>query len=383
VTARFGRCIISEFDCKLADPLETATRSGSVSPSSKGQIMERLDTASIVDIRRSRTIIRGIQVLVQAMDGRSVRDVAQQLHPNDRAVQDWLTRATSTVTSTATSGISTQTIVNTLVPLLGPTGAAANIFKRCVNLSLGTAAAISLPLIIASGAGVAFINQGSPLPVRQLSFSANPIGPKKLGFNVVMTRELAEGSSAEPLISAVIAADLSLGIESILLDATAADTTRPAGLRNSISTLTADVGTGIDAMFNDLASLAAAVATVGGLNICFIASPKQAIKIALRKSQNAFPFPVYASSALADKMVCALAFDALAVIGDAEPRVEVNKTGAMVMNDVGTEMVTGGVVGTPILSLYQQDLLSLKIIADLNWQLRSSNGFAYITSVNW
>jgi hypothetical protein len=209
--------------------------------------------------------------------------------------------------------------------------------------------------------------------------------PKKLGCGVAFTRELVEHSSAEAVITNVIAADLSLIIDSVLFDATAADTTRPAGLKNGIGATAATAGATIDSMFADMANLAAIVSAQGGMNLCFIASVKQAIKMQLRKSQNAFPFPVYASAGLADGCVAALAFDALCVAGDTEPRFEFSPNAVFHMEDTAPLQIStaGPVIASPVQSMYQQDLIGLRVITDLTWGLRSTTGFAYITAVNW
>jgi hypothetical protein len=263
------------------------------------------------------------------------------------------------------------------VPLLGPLSAVGNIFKRCLNLSFGGASAINVADVTASGAGVSFITQGSPFPIRQLSFVSEQLTPRKIALGTVATRELVEGSDAEAVLSRVLVADLSLGLESVLFDATASDATRPAGLKYGIAALTADTGTDVTAMFNDLAALAASVAVVGGMNFGYIASPKQAAKIALRKSANNFPYPIYASSALPDKQVCALAFNALAIAGDALPRIETSKTSTLHMDSSPAPLSATGTPNTisaPISSLYRQDLIGLRLIADISWVLRSASG---------
>src|SRR5205823_4780573 len=126
----------------------------------------------------------------------------------------------------------------------------------------GSASALSIPDITASGAGVGFFLQGSAFPIRQLAFNPVSMQIRKLGLGCVITRELYEHASAEVLLTAVLRADLSLGAETILFDATAASTTRPAGLKNSIAATTADAGAGETAMVNDLANLAAVVSAV-------------------------------------------------------------------------------------------------------------------------
>lgn len=304
----------------------------------------------------------------------------------DRATLDYLQRGPSTITSTTTAPQFAATTINLLAPLLGPLSAGGNILKRAFNMSFDGAAAINVPDVTPDGSGVAFTGQGQPFPVRQLPYSAGGLlTPKKIILGTAGTRELFEGVNAEPFISKCVAADFSLGLETILFDDVAADEIRPAGLKYGIDAIDADAGTGIDGMFADLANLGAAVSTVGGMNFGFIMSPAQAIKVTLRKSTNNFPFPVYGSSALTTE-VCCLAFDALAVAGNAAPRFETSKVATVNMSTTPTELSTIGTpdaVSAPVVSLFQQDLIGVKLVADLSWVLRSTSGFAWIDTVNW
>ena len=336
--------------------------------------------------RSHQTLVRSIISLASAHGGGDALSIGQRRWPHDKAVHDYLQRGSVVPTSTTNATQFTSTIVNTLAPLLGPLSASGNIFKRALNLSFDGAAAISLPEAVPNGSGVGFVAQGAPFAVRELSYSSELLTPKKIILGTAGTRELFEGVNSEPFIAKNIAADFSLGLETIMFDATASDTIRPAGLKNGISALNADAGTGIDGMFADLATLGAAVSVVGGMNFCYVANPTAAIKIALRRSTNNFPYPVYASSALTDE-VCCLAFDALAVAGgDGVPRFETSKVAAVHMSTTPTALsVTGTppVVAAPSVSLFQHDLIAVKLICDLSWVLRSASGFAWIAAVNW
>jgi hypothetical protein len=335
-----------------------------------------------------RTMVRQIISTALAAGGGDAADIARRLFPYDRQTAAWLERGVSTITSTTTTNAPTSAAVSGTISLLGPASSFAAILERCVNLVFGESSTIHLPSLTASGTGVAFTAQGAPFPIKQLATSAATLDLKKLGMGLVFTNELFRSSNAETILSQAIARDLSLGIEKLFFDATAADTTRPAGLKNGISALTADAGVGIDGMFADLSNLGATVSAVGGLNFCYICSPLQAIKVALRKSQNAFPFPVYASSALPDKQVCSLAFDALAVAGgDEAPRFELSKNAALHLEDTSPSQfsVSGSpnAISAPLVSTFQQDLVSVRVIQDISWVLRSTSGFAWINAVNW
>ena len=180
----------------------------------------------------------------------------------------------------------------------------------------------------------------------------------------------------------------------------AADSLRPAGLRNGINAITATaIGTPVltatDAMFKDLSNLAAAVAPVAGSldNIVFIASPAEAVKIAMR-TDNSFRFDVFASSGLAAGIVVCLAVNGLAVAAG-EQTFSVSDATALHMEDT-TPLQIGTVAGpntvaAPVRSLFQTATIATKLVFDLNWALRvpataappPANAVAWTQSVIW
>jgi hypothetical protein len=110
------------------------------------------------------------------------------------------------------------------------------------------------------------------------------------------TREIAEHSTPaiEGLIRNAMQEDTSVAVDTVLLDATAASTTRPAGLRNGVSTLTATAGGGFAALVGDIRQFVAALITASNGNLrqpVWIMNDIQALSIAT--TQNAggdFPF---------------------------------------------------------------------------------------------
>src|SRR4029077_17373957 len=108
-----------------------------------------------------------------------------------------------------------------------------------------------------------FVAQGAPIPVRQGAFSAITFTPKKMAVISTFTREIAEHSTPaiEGLIRQAIVEDTAVAIDTVLLDATAATTTRPAGLRAGVSATTATAGGGIAGMIGDIRGLTGALIT--------------------------------------------------------------------------------------------------------------------------
>ena len=328
-----------------------------------------------------QTWLRSGIALGRGGTGGGAASVAEELWPGDKATAAYFKqgaddffkqRAASTITSTATSNVPTSTTLETLVPILGPASAIGNIIKLGHKLDFGTSSAISVPEVLADGTGVAFIAQGSPLPMRQLALSPSLMAPKKMGFGFAMSDELYTHTNAEPFLPAVVARNLSLGMETILFDAETETTTRPAGLKAGISATAADTGTGQDAMVNDLSNLAAIVAAVSATNFCYIMSPKQFVHFLLRKPSD-FKIPTFCSSALADGQVACLGLDAFMIAGSGEPRFDVSKTATVVMRDDAGPVSTVGTpntVAAPTSSAFQQ----ISCSCDLSRTLTGSFG---------
>lgn len=338
-----------------------------------------------------RTLTRSYVAMAEALlvGGGNPDQIAERRYSGDTATietvkRGFVSRGAVTPLATTTSGAPVSTTLEILDSVISPMSVFRPILGGALKAEFMNSAAMSIPDITASASGVGYIQQGAPVPMRQLSISANPMVPRKLALGAVLTRELATFTNGEAFISRILSADLALGAETILFDANAASSTRPAGLKYNIAALTADSDTGSDGMIADLSNLAAAVAGTG-TRIVFIASPKQYVRILLRRPAD-FPFSVYPSAALADRQVTALSLDALVIAGQGEPQISVSRTSAVVMaDDAGafSSVGTPNAVAAPIRSLEQTDCVGLRLIMDLDVMLRSSGGFAWTQNVAW
>src|SRR5262249_36742175 len=139
--------------------------------------------------------------------------------------------------------------------------------------------------------------------------------------------------------------------------------------------LAAAATAGVDAMQQDLGALANIVSAVSGLDIAFVASPSEAVKLQLRVGPT-FDFPVLASSALAAKTVVCVGLNALAAALEPVPTIEFVKDATIVMDDAAAAFATGGTIaaGQSIRSLWQSDAVGVKFEMTLDWALRDSRG---------
>ena len=118
--------------------------------------------------------------------------------------------------------------------------------------------------------------------------------------------------------------------------------------------------------------------------VFFIASPKQAAR--MRFSSQLKDFEVFASSALADKTVIAIAQNCLVSAIDPALRFERASEATLHMETVPAQVGTVGspnVVAAPLTSLWQTDKIGLKVRMEVSWALRSATGLAFMNAVNW
>ena len=177
------------------------------------------------------------------------------------------------------------------------------------------------------------------------------------------------------LVDAVAAA-----LDVALFSNVAADTTRPAGLLNGVTPLTASTGTGITAMWDDLAALATAVAPLGGADIVYVTSPGDWVKITFAAGPQ-FKIPVYASSGVPAKTVIAIAPNALCSASDPAPRLDASRDAMQHFED--TSPSDPIMAGQPVKSMFQIDSTSIKLTMSVSWATRATGAIAYVQNVSW
>jgi HK97 family phage major capsid protein/HK97 family phage prohead protease len=326
-----------------------------------------------------------------------------------RTVFEVVTRAASAPATTTTSGWASQlveTSVQGFTELLMPASVLPGLAARGLRLNFGRAGVLSIPTRTATPtiAG-SFVAEGAPIPVRQGAFSSQTFTPKKLAVISTFTREIAEHSTPaiEGLIRNAMQEDTSVAVDTVLLDATAASTTRPAGLRNGVATLTATAGGGFAALVGDIRQFVAALITASNGNLrqpVWIMNDIQALSIAT--TQNAggdFPFameinnqrfqgyPVILSSTVTAGMVLLVDAADFIIIEGGAPRFDVSDQATLHLEDT-TPLAIGtagapATVAAPVRSLFQTDSMALRMIMDLNWGLRRAGVVAWTTAVTW
>jgi hypothetical protein len=344
------------------------------------------------DIRRP-SIARAAAALVAASAARTtVAEMLAARWPGDKNLET-LTRAASAPATDTTSAWASDLVgLNqpNIADVLGPSSAAATLFARGLQLQFNGTGRLLVQGLSASSDNGVWLAELGVFPVLQLDLSSQVIlSPRKLVASVAFSREATLACSApdlEKVVGNLLSTSLGLAADKAMLDATSADTTRPAGLRTGISASTANETASPpgEAMLEDLATLASAVAGVAGDSpLIFVAAPRQAASMRLRLRPS--PYEILASGGLADGMVLCIASNCLVTAVDPVPRLQIAKN-AVVNFDSDTPAdigVAGVLAGGSTRSAYQADLVVMRAVLQCSFGLRSSSGLAWLQDVVW
>ena len=370
---------------------------------------------AVPSIPKGDYVLRGLVCKLKAhFTKQSPYDVMKQEYGDDeptRAVLNVITRAATVPADTVTSGWASQLVETSITEFfaaLMPNSVYPALSSRGGKFTFGRAGIVSMPTRAATPtiAG-SFVAQGGAIPVRQGAFTAITFTPKKMAVISVFTRDIAEHSTPaiEGLIRQAIIEDTAVAIDSVLLDATAATTTRPAGLKAGVSATTATAGGGIAALIGDIRGLTGALITGTNGNMrspVWIMNPGDILAASLLPATaggGEFPFkaeltggtlqgyPVISSSNVtADTMLLVDAADFVSVTGDT-PRFDVSDQATIHMEDTTPLAISTvgspATVAAPVRSLWQTDCIGVRMLLDINWGLRRTGVVAWTQTMTW
>jgi hypothetical protein len=341
--------------------------------------------------RNGQPFVRAIAISLATFANKSHIKDELKSWPSDRDAEI-IIKAASNQASLTGSGWADQlaaTAISDFVGTLGPASAGSALLRRGLVLQFNNKAAINVPTILASANNASFVQEGAPIPSRQLSLTGPQLSPRKFATLATFMREIFSHSvpTIESIVRATLTESVGLALDAALLSNAAGDATRPPGLLQGISALTASNNSDrVEAAFEDISMLASAVSAVAGNGpIVFVCAPKQAVALRLRLRGD-FPYEALASSALAAGTVIAIAPNALASATDPVPRFDISDQATVHLDTVPSQIGTPGspnVVAAKTISLYQSDVLSLRMIFELSWVLRHASGLAWTQGVVW
>jgi hypothetical protein len=316
--------------------------------------------------------------------GENIERLVGQLWPRDAETLNLVTRAATAQAELATPGWAPelgQNIVADLLLALGPASAGSQILRQANMLSLDRFSSITVPGLVASAQNASFIQEGQPIPIRQLDTSKKvTLQPRKFATGFVLSREIIASSNAEALVRMVLINSVGLSLDVALFGTAAGTAAAPPGLLYNITPITPATGGSNDSLRQDLGNLAGAVATIGGLDLVFVADPASAVKI-LGSVGPRFTFPVLASAALAaTKSVVCLAPIAIVAAADPSPTIQEAREAVVHMSDTPSDPI---MAGQPVRSLFQIDSSGFRLIFDVDWGLLNPGGISVVNGVTW
>jgi hypothetical protein len=303
-----------------------------------------------------------------------------------------LTRA---ATSPATTAITAITPTRTGDVLLGlaPLSAAVRLFARSIQLDFTGVHTFLIPRPTMMPTPI-FIGEGAPMPMPQVTFGGTTVGPTcKILIGSAVTNELENYAieSAAAILGRVLSAQATRSLDTFVFDNVATSATRPAGLLNGVTPLTATPA-GTDsyaAMIEDLGKIGTAIATAGGNpdSIVLITAAEQAMTLRLLAGPS-FQNPVFSTAALAAGKVIGIDASGIATGYSGLPVVETSKEATAHFEDtsplpIATGAQGSGVLATPTRSAWQQDIQLIKVRANVAWASLYPGAVQTITSVNW
>jgi HK97 family phage prohead protease len=353
-----------------------------------------------------------IQLLAHR-ERKSLDEIRRMIYGDDEAtkvVLEWQTKAASAPAMTTVVGWAAELVQQIVVDFMA-TLTPKSVFPRLsgagLSLTFGRNGKIIIPTRSRTPtiAG-SFVGEGLPIPVRQGAFTSQTLTPKKMAVITTWTKELDEHSvpAIEGLMRDAIQMDTAMSLDAVLLDANAATVVRPPGILNGVAGLTPTAGGGFTALVADIKQLTNALltGTLGNLRSpVWLMNPAQVNSIGLVAAPGAgvFPFrdeisrgtlggwPVIDSGTVPINTVIVVdAADFVSVSGDA-PRFEISDQATLHMEDTTpTDISTAGspaVVAYPAKSMFQTDMLALRLILPVNWCLRRTGVVAWVAGVTW
>jgi hypothetical protein len=261
-----------------------------------------------------------------------------------------------------------------------------------LRVDLGRLASVTIPgrQTVAGNAGQ-WVAEGAPVQVKQYSILGPKLTPHKLEVITTITWEMANASNIEDVLRVQLTEAANLAIDAAVLSTTAASAAQSAGLLHGLTPLAASTSTGFDACGSDLGKLVADIASRGGgARAAFIAAPSQATAIRFWAggqfgvTPQTDVLPVAASAALADGTVICIEPESFATtLG--EVSFDMSTGTSLHMEDTSPADIVppSGTPSTPVKSMFQTDLLALKMsLLGADWCMRAPH-VSYMTGVQW
>lgn len=357
-----------------------------------------------------RKEVRGLDLFVRAavvkglshFGDRPVEKVLDERYPGHEQTA-MMCRADQTLGTTTVSGWASEIVQTAYADFLQALQAYSiypALRDRGIGLSFDGVGTVSIPSRTAGGAGGGFFAEGAPIRVGRITTAATTMTVKKMGVIVPFSRELVKRStpSIEALVRQAILEDTAEILDTLLLDATAASTARPAGLLNGVSAAATGYGGGdFEAVVADFKALLQPFYTANAAdNITVIMNPIQGLALSMMPGPGDGRFGwadplmrrltiLESTRAEAGRLIAIRNSDFATAIGDA-PEFDISEQATIHMEDTtALEIVsgTGPATADPVRSLWQTGAVGVRMIMDLSWKMRRSGMVQWIDGTSW
>ncbi|TPM41552.1 phage major capsid protein [Mesorhizobium sp. B2-3-4] len=246
-----------------------------------------------------------------------------------------------------------------------------------------------------------FVGEGSPIPVRRFGLTSTTLTPHKMGVISYFTKEMGAYSTPqiENLLRQEIRNDTAETVDTLLTDANAGSTTRPAGLLNGVAALTASTDGGWAAIMQDIDTLAAPFdAAKAGRQLVLLMNKREARKLAFTPGPDKVLgsmrqiltesgiTPISSVNVPAGRLIMIDAAD-FATSADDQPVFDVSEEAVFHAEDTSPQQIsTAGapnVVAAPVISMFQTASIALRMLMDMTWAMRRAGMVQWIDGADW
>jgi hypothetical protein len=276
--------------------------------------------------------------------------------------------------------------------LVAPGAAASKLFDVALRFDLSGVSTISVPHA-ASHPVPLFVAEGAPLPVTQAATGTTTLGPtRKLTFALALTRELDEATpdSAATVLGRLLGEAAAKSLDVAVFGTSASSASQPAGLLYGVTALSASTASVvIDAISEDLGTLAQAFsdAAINPDGMVVITSPRSALALRMALGYQVVPLPVLMSPSVAAGTVIAVIPEAVASAYSGIPEIDVVREPSIHFEDTAPLAIgTPGsppTVAAPTRSLWQQELIGVKLRMRCAWASLQPGAVAFMTGTKW
>ncbi len=341
--------------------------------------------------RAGSTLYRAAAAVLRGhLTGVSPEKVARTLYGKDEQLDILLRAATSpaTLTDPAWLGlVGHQVIASQLIQKITALSAAASMIEAGVKVDLAHVASIVIPGRVYDPTGETaggWIGEGQAIPLRQPGIVPGPVlEPHKLAVLTTYTREMVEADSIEEFTTMAIREAAATLLDLRMFSTTPADADGPGGILIGATSVTPTSVAAPWAISSDIGSLVDALARAGGgLEPVLICAPSQAASLRMWKQEGFFD--IFASVALAKGTIIAVERSSFisGLAGLPEFSTSIGST-LHYETTTPTDIVTGGIVATPVKNLFQTDVVGLRMILRAAWAMRNPAHVAIMEGTSW